>query len=315
VSDLGNVMFTHPARILTSERLLSLEQLQALVKERAPDPAAFEEFPPIFFPAEITNNRLDAYYTRMARSSLENYAREASDGVSFQDSHNTGALGMGRTLSGLFRGAQGNGVMRVVADIYCVQNLPDTMSFIQKWRTGIARDVSIGFYGGRFICSICGNDMMDWRNCSHWPGREYDVETENDDSSKTTRKVMATADVEDAHLAEVSSVYKGATPGAVILKAQRAAEAQELPVDVARFLEQRYRHLDLHLLPTRRSFPAIPKQRRHQPCLSMTETRLRPRRPLLIRPLRLLRTRGPRDRPRLRLLPVRRLRSNSSRPS
>jgi hypothetical protein len=246
--------FTHPAGIVT--RALNSEELMTLAKNRAPDPAAFDEYPPLFISAEATNNRLDAYYTRMMPSSLKNYAAEAAEGVSFQDSHQTDALTfmMGRTLTGEYIGAQGDGKARVLVNLYTIQNLPETGNFISKYRTGIARDVSIGFYGGTFICSICGLDMMSW-DCWHYPGREVEVEEENTDGSKTVRKVIATADVEDAHLAELSAVYKGATPGAVIVKALRDVEEGRMKPDVARFLEMRYRFLDLNLSRTRRSFP------------------------------------------------------------
>lgn len=252
--ELASLKFTHPAGIIT--RALNNTELLTLAKDRAPDPAAFDEYPPLFLSLEATSNRLDAYYTRMAVSSLKNYALEAADGVSFQDSHLTDGLAfmMGRSLTGEFKGSQGNGVARVLADIYTIQNLPETNNFISKYRTGIAKDVSIGFYGGRFICSICGMDMMSW-DCWHYPGREYEVEEENDDDSKTIRKVIATADVEDAHLAEISAVYKGATPGAVIIKALRDVEEGRMKPEVARFLEQRYRHLNLNLSRTRRAFP------------------------------------------------------------
>lgn len=96
--------------------------------------------------------------------------------------------------------------------------------------------------------------MMSW-DCWHYPGREYEVEEDNPDGSKTVRKVIATADVEDAHLAEISAVFKGATPGAVIIKALRDVDEGRMKPDVARFLEQRYRHLDLHLSRTRQVFP------------------------------------------------------------
>lgn len=271
MSELSGMKFTHPAAII--RRAMSAEELMKLAVGRAPDPKAFEEFPPLFFPAEATNNRLDSYFTRMAQSSLKNYAAEAAAGVSFQDSHRTDGLAymMGRTLTGEFKGAQGNGVARVVVDIYTVENLADTNNFISKYRTGIAKDVSIGFYGGRHVCSTCGLDMMTW-DCWHYPGREYEVEEENADGSKTVRKEVATADVEDAHLAEVSAVYHGATPGAVILKALRDVEEGRMKPDVARFLEQRYRHLDLNLTRSHRYFAghtpseegkrAMPQQRR-----------------------------------------------------
>ena len=72
--------------------------------------------------------------------------------------------------------------------------------------------------------------------CRHWPGFEYDIK-----DGDTTRKVMATATVEDALLSEVSAVYDGATPGAGVLKAQREADAGRLNSQQLRMLETRYR--------------------------------------------------------------------------
>lgn len=106
MSELAEMKFTHPAGIIT--RSMSMEELLTLAKNRAPDPDAFNEYPPLFISAESTNNRLDSYFTRMSVSSLKNYALEAGEGVSFQDSHQTDALSfmMGRSLTGEFKGVR-----------------------------------------------------------------------------------------------------------------------------------------------------------------------------------------------------------------
>jgi hypothetical protein len=52
---------------------------------------------------------------------------------------------------------------------------------------------------------------------------------------------MATAQVVDARLAEVSAVYDGATPGAMIRRAQEMSEAGMLEPETARRLEMQYR--------------------------------------------------------------------------
>src|SRR5207237_1317799 len=50
---------------------------------------------------------------------------------------------------------------------------------------------------------------------------------------------VCTADVENAHLAEVSSVYKGSTPGAIITKAEHDAKAGLLTPQLRSLIEHR----------------------------------------------------------------------------
>lgn len=192
--------------------------------------------------AEISSDRLDAYFTHMSESTLRNFAAEANAGVTFLDSHNARNLGYGQSLNGVF---EFNGeVSRVMSDFYTVPGLrfgsaltyQSTDDFIRAIQARLVRDVSVGFYGGDMICDICGKSFYDWRaGCPHWPGEEYAVGEQGD---KTT---IATFEIRDAHLAEVSAVYDGATPGAMIQRAQQMAEAGALGPEMARRLEVKYR--------------------------------------------------------------------------
>ncbi len=233
-------IYAHPARVL--QRASSAELLATATARHAADPSIFDESPPFFFAAEISSNRMDAYFTRMAPTSLRNYAADAQTGVSFQDSHNWRQLGFGRSLTGQYQ-EQGDGLAIVTADFYTVPGLRlnnvSTDDLIRGIRAGLISDVSIGFYGGQFRCSICGNDMLDWwGDCYHVPGVEYE---QRDAAGNVTGKVLAFAWVEDARLSEVSAVYDGATPGAAILKAQHEADNGRLRPETARLLEARYR--------------------------------------------------------------------------
>lgn len=249
----------HPARVQAqpvSPELL--ERARAL----APDPSIFDESPPFFWSAEISSDRLDSYFTRMAVSSLRNYAEDATRGVSFQNSHKTRELPFGRSLTGLFFPAEGEGPARTEADFYTLRGLNlngvSTDEFINGVRSGIVSDVSIGFSGGEYICSVCQRDMWrDW-DCVHIPGVEY-IEKPKEGEGGDSRIVLAIAWIENARLSEVSSVYDGATPGATILKAYREAEAGRLKPETARLLEGRYQ---MRFSPRGRSFPGadLPKQ-------------------------------------------------------
>lgn len=230
------------------------EELLRLVREQAAlDPTALEQHPPYFFRAQISNSHLDAYFTRMADSTLRNYAADAAAGVPFQNSHNTRALGFGRSLTGRYIGKQGNGVARVEADFFTTRGINLAGFTSDDWITalqlGIVRDVSVGFSGGRTVCSICGGDMDAWAwlfrdddrdACFHVPGETYPRKGPDGKPLKGELDT-ATGTIEDAHLVEVSTVYRGATPGAAVLKAARMADAGLVPPDMARRLETRFR--------------------------------------------------------------------------
>lgn len=242
-------IFAHPARVLAAT-LTTPERLMELAVERAFDPAYMREAKPFFWPAEISSNRLDAYYTKMTASSLRNYAADAANGVSFQNSHNNRQLGFGRSLTGAFTetgemvtGEQIEDVplSRTVVEFYTVPGLRlhdvSTDDFIGGVRSSLIHDVSIGFYGGEVRCALCGRSLWDW-DCPHVPGLTYPKRGPNGD---IIGEELAFAWVDNAHLAEVSAVYDGATPGAAIMKAQQEANGGRLKPAAARFLEERYR--------------------------------------------------------------------------
>ena len=207
------------------------------------DPDIFAQNPPYTFRAQISNNQMDAYYTRMAPSTLKNYAADAQDGVAFQNSHRSDELPMGRSFAGKYIGPQGDNIAKTHADFYVLPGLKlnevHSDDLIRGIRGGIVKDVSVGFYGGKFRCTLCGRDMLsDWQACEHIPGISYKVRSADDTGEE---EKPAAAWVEDAHLAEVSGVYDGATPGAAILKGRCLSEAGRLAPAVARLLESRYR--------------------------------------------------------------------------
>ncbi len=250
-SEAMGPLYAAPAaiRAAPADTALLADALLARARKRAPDPAIFDERPPFFWSAEISSTRLDAYFTRMsAKTSLPNYAEDAERGVSFQNSHDWRQLGFGQSLAGRFVGPGGNGIARTEADFYTIPGLRlnnvSTDDFIGGVRAGIIKDVSIGFSGGQFICSICSRDMLsDW-SCPHIPGFRYDPDMPDDWmplAYDDPAGVVATATVENARLAEVSAVYDGATPGAAIQKAIQAAEQGRLSEPQQRLLEQRYR--------------------------------------------------------------------------
>lgn len=241
--DVQTQLFTHPARVLTVGPLDTARLLTLVREQHAFDASVLDERAPFFWPAEISSNRLDAYYTRMAPSSLRNYATEAAAGVAFQNSHAFDKLGFGRSLTGEF--SEEGDLARVVAEFYTIPGLRlhdvSTDDFILGVRAGLIKDVSIGFYNGSFRCSICERSIWSYE-CPHIPGVKYAKRSE---TGEAVGEELAFAWVDEAHLAEVSAVYDGATPGAAILKAQQEAEGGRLRPEIQQLLEARYRGLSL----------------------------------------------------------------------
>lgn len=230
-----------------------VEELLALAKDRAPDASIFAEHPPVFYDALVSQKVIDCYSTMMMRSTLKNYAADAGappSGVAFQDSHTYNGMQktLGRSVEGRFLQGRGDNVDRTIVTFFTQPTLTPLMQeFVDRMRSGLAADVSVGFLGGRTVCSICGGEMFGWwygresdNMCWHYPGVEYAVKDE--DGKKTGERQIAIGQIEDAHLSEVSTVFDGATPGAGIIgmKARAALERGFLPDEVRSVLEQRY---------------------------------------------------------------------------
>ncbi|KPV54850.1 hypothetical protein SE17_01160 [Kouleothrix aurantiaca] len=277
MSDLEQLIYATDAEVIAYRAegdvvAASDPELLALAKKQAIDPTIFDERAPYFWGAEISNTRLDSYFTHMSpRTTLKNFADDANAGVSFQNSHNYRELGFGRSVRGKFIGAQGNGVAKTTADFYTIPDLTlngvNTNDLIHGMRAGIAKSVSVGFFGGAFICDLCGRDMLtDW-SCPHIPGFRYDP-SKPDDWHTDPNGVIATATVEDARLAEVSVVFKGATPGAAVQKAHSEAARGRMGDRQRMLLEQRYR---IQLPPARVSAPGATFTKENEPMAPSAE--------------------------------------------
>lgn len=197
------------------------------------------------FGANISNQNLDTYFTRMAESSLRNYAADAQEGVAFLNGHKHSDLPMGYSVRGVFDPT----AMSVAADFYTIRGLEinglNTDQFIKAVEADLIRDVSIGFKDGigfAYTCSVCGLSMWDWE-CDHIPGMEYETVANPgaDPSNQDTATQFCFVWIENARLSEVSAVFDGATPGAMLTKATREQRAGRLKPDVQRMLENRYR--------------------------------------------------------------------------
>lgn len=219
--------FSHIARV----RLVSaarLEELRDIVTRNYAGDSGNELF---FWDAEISNDLLDSHFTHMSEKTLQNYARDALNGVAFLKGHNWRELPIGYSLTGQLEDVGSK--KRVVAGFYTVRGLQETDDLIRRMETGLLRDVSVGFHGGEMRCDICGSDFWE---CRHFPGLKYEEK-----KGDTVSTILSTFTIDDAGLSEVSGVFDGSTPDAMILKAERSARAGELTPEQVALLENRYR--------------------------------------------------------------------------
>lgn len=217
---------SHIARVRSlpiSADLISHLRIQNLIPD-IPDESIY------LWRAEISNELLDSHFTHMSERTLRNYQQDAMRGVAFLKGHDWRSLPLGYSIDALYESAPKR---RVLADFYTVRGIPETDDLIFRMEHGLVRDVSVGFHGGEMRCDICGEDFWD---CRHFPGLKYEVKTEG-----VVREVMATYEIDDARLSEVSGVYDGSTPDAMILKAQRHAQSGLLDTKQVEILENRYR--------------------------------------------------------------------------
>jgi hypothetical protein len=236
-------------------RIATLTEL--LRNGRALDASVLAEHPPFFWRALISNTRVDSHFTHMLLSSLRNYAREAAEGVAFLPGHDRYHLPIGGSLTGELseEGSEAN----LRADFFTLTGLEigsiNTSSLVAGIRGGLTRDVSVGIHGGKWLCDICGQNYFDYRRCSHFAGFTYEEEKDG-----VIRQILCTVGVDDAHLSEVSGVFDGSTPGAMIEKVYEAALSGALSVDDVRHAEVVYR-LDKATTERMLALPAL--QKRH----------------------------------------------------
>lgn len=226
---------------------LPTEELLAIARERAPDGTIFDSVDPFFWQVRASSNRLDFYDTRMRAGTgktLDNFARALAEGVSYQDSHNTYKNGWGQSLTGRVVVTDetdpeiNEKITEVWGELFTIPGLTlanqSTDSMIAAIRSGIWRDVSVGFYATDIECSICGKQSFQWwkeDGCQHIPGYTYTFKDQD---------ARAFAWINDGELVELSQVYKGATPSAAVLKAEQMSDAGMLSDGERNFIERRH---------------------------------------------------------------------------
>ena len=176
-------------------------------------------------------------------TSMVNFTEDGEKGAPMMQSHNTyWDVGIGYT----FKSEHLKSKKEVNVGFYILRDMglngqysyDNTNVYILALEKRGIREVSMGISAGRSVCSICGGNIWSYRECPHYPGREYEV-----GANKT--KKLCTYTIYDAHLDEVSFVANGAVPGAIVLKSQEMCYNKEISIDdVAKVFRERYPRID-----------------------------------------------------------------------
>lgn len=231
------------------------EALTLINARRDPEAESLTEEDLYIHYLEAANNSfVSDRYCFIGESTLKNIATDAAIGFAYMNSHRTGdywktaELPLGATFCGRFErvastdddqtdDAQG-ATRRSVVGFYMRRGISPngtaSISTDDMHRSIDARtifDCSVGLFGGRAVCDVCGNGVWEYDAengrylCPHYPGSDYQM-TEEQVAAQIARGVpdgRCSYTIEDAHCNEVSAVYDGACPGAGFIKAALTA--------------------------------------------------------------------------------------------
>jgi len=173
----------------------------------------------------MIDNCPTAYSSIIHDNLLSKFVADTNKGVALLMGHDNSKLPVGRSFNAYTVEEQANDgqmVKSVYGDFYIDLNRGTesgmtTNDIAKGIDSGTLFDTSIGFSAQSWDCSICGYDIRDWNNCSHIPGKDYQVEGDNGVYQTETCYVIAGKDgVGD--LLENSLVYAGACDRASIVK-------------------------------------------------------------------------------------------------
>lgn len=177
-------------------------------------------------------------------SALEKYLQDAQNGDTVQIfDHTFGnswvekvTVQFGRFFDAEF--VQENGETHLDAWWYMKAGTPtyvpeyNTDVIDQQINSGILHDSSVGVSWGFSQCSICGNDIRDYENCKHWPGKYYDLDGgARRELCYVIAKAAPSPRVDNSHMPENSLVCAGAYPSAGALsESNRQTSGKDAPI-------------------------------------------------------------------------------------
>jgi len=151
----------------TQEKGVAAETALAQINKLAPEPVAAEDV--YIGRAHLANDQVDRSHERFTPAVLERFAQTIV-GKSVLPGHDKTQIPLGRWFGAQVE-KQSDGTHHLVADFY----LDAGSDIARRVKTGIAKDVSIGFYADKRLCGLCEKDYDAGGKdaCSHIAGRDY----------------------------------------------------------------------------------------------------------------------------------------------
>jgi hypothetical protein len=168
-----------------------------------------------------------AYFSFLTPKSIRNFTRDtnakaknpSAPTVSYYLNHDTTSrLPLGALFDAEATGSEDELIFRHKVFLPSGYSSGDVTvdDYVKSVKMSMSEQVSVGFLAKKYVCRLCQNDIRS-PACAHWPGRRYNVGTEESPDYK-----ICTYDVDDAHLIEESAAWRGALPGARILSVSGA---------------------------------------------------------------------------------------------
>lgn len=206
------------------------EQWESMKKHIKSDKYKKDDFF-VFETLAVGDRIVPGRFTKITPELLQIMKEDAKKGVSLMLNHNEGQSGVQSIPIGrVFDGRIGEGTQEgETQTLYTTQYILKDDSKVDGYskndiikliESGIISDTSVGFSVGyeNYRCSICGNSIYDWRNCSHIPGKKYIVDEETNEVKMCVALLEAPKENHAGNkvLIENSVVYDGAYPNAII---------------------------------------------------------------------------------------------------
>lgn len=158
------------------------------------------------------------YNTQFRPSALQQVADKINaDGLPLLLVHDSNSLPVGAWYE-----AQVDNDNQVVGKFFVPKEVGEYNDIKTRIDTGILDSVSIGFSADVHDCSICGNDIQNYEDCPHIPGKDYEAKDPVSGASLGTKTCYVMLD--GVHAKEGSLVYAGAVPNAKVIESSDKAE-------------------------------------------------------------------------------------------
>jgi hypothetical protein len=177
----------------------------------------------------MIDNQVTAYSSKLHPNLLTKFQQDTQRGVGLLMNHNSRTLPVGRSFDAEMSyeaNDSGDAMVSLNGKFYIdlgrnTQGGMTTDDLAKGIDAGTIFDTSIGFNAHSWECSICNNDIRDWRSCSHYPGEKYVVSRDGEDKAETCYVIVGKDG--QGELLENSLVYAGACNRATITKSDFSA--------------------------------------------------------------------------------------------